>query len=67
MERAKNEDARSAWSAILERLGGMAGSAPTAILSVLWAIVLIASMPILTGTGEAMAAQSPDVNLLHIV
>ena len=67
MERAKNEDARSAWSAILERLGGMAGGASTAILSVLWAIVLIASIPILTGTGEAVASQSSDINSLYIV
>ena len=67
MERAKDAEARSAWGAVMERLGGMAGGASTAILSVLWAIVLIASMPILTGTGEAVASQSSDINSLYIV
>ena len=63
-ERASSDEAKNLWMTMAKRL---AGGASTAILSVLWAIVLIASIPILTGTGEAVASQSSDINSLYIV
>ena len=63
-DRATDSDVKSMWNLIAKRL---AGGASTAILSVLFAIGLIAAPAGSARAGEGIDSQSAKVNCLYIV
>lgn len=64
-ERARTSEGKSMWLAIAARLQG--GKASTAILSVVFAIALLAGFASPVRASEVSDAQNPKVDLLYIV